>query len=81
MENLPGQTSIVLLSHILQFDGPRGLAILAVFIDHSEFNLDLPRTPEGGWNMVPRKYIKSKSEIAAQAARHEFSIPFPGETP
>jgi peptidoglycan/LPS O-acetylase OafA/YrhL len=145
MENLTGQTDIALPSHIPQFDGPRGLAILTVFIFHSKFNLELqhesalqcartgvclffvlagflitgilldgkgswsyfrnscvrralgiwhlfwlilavaliglPFTPEGGWNMVLRKYSKSKSEITAQAARHEFSIRFPRETP
>jgi len=42
MENLIGQTGIALPSHIPQFDGPRGLAILTVFMFHSKFNLDLP---------------------------------------
>jgi hypothetical protein len=42
MENLTGQTGIVLPSHNPQFDGPRGLAILTVFIFRSKFNLDLP---------------------------------------
>jgi len=129
MENLTGQTSIVLPSYIPQFDGLRGIAILAVLIAHSEFILALPHgnalqyarigvghffvlsgfpiagilldckeslnyfrnfyarralriwplfrlipaiawiglplTPEGGWNMVLRDYLRLESEIAA----------------
>jgi peptidoglycan/LPS O-acetylase OafA/YrhL len=41
----------------------------------------LPSTPKGGWKTVPRKYLKSKSEFAALAAWHEFSIRLSGETP
>jgi hypothetical protein len=41
--------------------------------------IDPPFTLEGGWNMVPREYLKLKPEIAVQAARHEFSIRLPGE--
>jgi peptidoglycan/LPS O-acetylase OafA/YrhL len=145
MENLTGQARIVIPSYISQFDGLRGLAILAVFIAHFEFNLGLPHgsalrdarigtglffllpgflitgilldgkgplsyfrnfyarralgiwplfrfilaialiglpfTPDCGWNMFLGKYLKSKSEIAAQPTRQEFSIRFPGETP
>jgi peptidoglycan/LPS O-acetylase OafA/YrhL len=42
MENLTGQSSIVLPCNLPPFDALRGLAILAVFIAHSEFILALP---------------------------------------
>ena len=36
--------------------------------------IGLPFIPMGGWMMLPRDYLKSKSEIAAPVAWHEFSI-------
>jgi peptidoglycan/LPS O-acetylase OafA/YrhL len=43
MEKMPGQTRIALPSHIPQFDGLRGIAILTVFIAQTELTraLDL----------------------------------------
>jgi len=37
--------------------------------------------PEGGWKMVRRKYLKSKSEISTRATWHKVSIRFSRETP
>jgi peptidoglycan/LPS O-acetylase OafA/YrhL len=42
MESLSTQPRIVLPSYIPQFDGLRGIAILAVFVAHSEFLRNLP---------------------------------------
>ena len=41
-KNLANQSRIVLPSYIPHFDGLRGIAILAVFVAHSEFILALP---------------------------------------
>jgi peptidoglycan/LPS O-acetylase OafA/YrhL len=43
MENLRWHAGIVLPNYIPQFDGLRGIAILAVFVAYSEFLLDPSR--------------------------------------